>query len=118
MTNNFDLDNFQISRELVSVRMEAESADEVLTELAKIFIDQRYVKPSYTAAVIAREETFPTGLPTPGFGTAIPHAEVEHTLKPGIVVGTLEKPVKFGKLGDPDTQIDISIVFMLSVTQP
>jgi PTS system galactitol-specific IIA component len=28
------------------------------------------------------------------------------------------QPVKFGALGDPDSEIDISVVFMLSVTQP
>ena len=118
MAKDFDLDSFQINEDLVSVHLEAQTAAEVISRLSNILIDQGYVKQSYTAAAIAREESCPTGLPTPGLGTAIPHADVEHTLKPGIAVGTLEKPVKFGKLGDPDNEIDISIVFLLSVTQP
>jgi galactitol PTS system EIIA component len=118
MSNTFDLDSFQINKDLVSVRMKAQTAAEVITQLSNIFIDQGYARPSFTAAAIGREETAPTGLPTAGFGTAVPHADIVHTLKPGIAVGTLEKPVKFGQLGDPDNQIDISIVFLLSITQP
>lgn len=118
MSHNFDLDSFQINEDLVSVHMQASTYAEVITQLSSIFLDLGYVKPGFAAAAIAREANCPTGLPTPGFGTAIPHAEIEHTLKPGIAVGTLEKPVKFGQLGNPDTEIDISIVFLLSVTQP
>jgi galactitol PTS system EIIA component len=118
MAKNFDPDSFQMNEDLVSVHLKAQTDAEVITQLSNIFIDLGYVRPSFTAAAIGREETAPTGLPTPGLGTAVSHAEIEHTLKPGIAVGTLEKPVKFGQLGDPDNQIDISIVFMLSITQP
>jgi PTS system galactitol-specific IIA component len=91
---------------------------EAVTHLAGLLLAQGYVKPSYLPAVLEREQTCPTGLPTPGLGTAIPHAGVEHTLKPGIAVGTLIDPVPFGQLGDPTVLIDVSVVFMLSVTQP
>lgn len=118
MNDNFDLDSFQINQELVSVQMEAKSAPEVITELSRLLFERGYVKSSYANAAIAREEEFPTGLPTKGCGTAIPHADVKHTIEPGIAVGTLKEPVKFGQLGDASNQVDVSVVFLLSVTQP
>ena len=118
MNDNFDLDSFQINPELVSVQMEAENAAEVIFELSRVLFESGYVKSSYADAAIAREEGFPTGLPTKGCGTAIPHADIDHAIKPGIAVGTLKNPVKFGQLGDASTQIDVSIVFLLSVTIP
>ena len=118
MSNDFNLDNFRINKDLVAVHLDAATSLDVITQLSEIFIEHGYVKPSYSAAAIAREETSPTGLPTPGVGTAIPHVEIEHVLKPGIAVGTLAEPVKWGQLGDPTNQIDISIIFMLSVTVP
>jgi PTS system galactitol-specific IIA component len=118
MSNSFDLDQFRVNEALVALHLQARTMDEAVRQLADIFIREGYVKPSYTAAALEREMSCPTGLPTPGLGTAIPHAGVEHTLKPGIAVATLAKPVKFGELGDPTSLIDVSVVFMLSVTQP
>jgi PTS system galactitol-specific IIA component len=118
MSDNFDLDSFQINQELVSAQMEADTAPEVITELSRLLFERGYVKSSYKNAAIEREKEFPTGLPTKGCGTAIPHADIEHTIKPGIAVATLKRPVKFGQLGDASNQIDVSIVFLLSVTKP
>ena len=118
MNDNFDLDSFQINQDLVSVQMEAKTAAEVITKLSDILFKRGYVKSSYGAAAVAREKDFPTGLPTKGCGTAIPHADIEHTIKPGIAIGILKDPVKFGSLADKSTQIEVSVVFLLSVTQP
>jgi PTS system galactitol-specific IIA component len=118
MSEDFDLDDFRVSESLVAVHMNAATMEATIRHLADILIAQGYVRPSYTEAALAREATCPTGLPTPGVGTAIPHAGVEHTLRPGIAIGTLAQPVKFGELGDPNSLIDVSVIFMLSVTQP
>jgi PTS system galactitol-specific IIA component len=118
MSDNFDLECFQLNPELVYAQMEADSAPEVITELSRLLFERGYVKSSYANAAIEREKEYPTGLPTKGCGTAIPHADIEHTIKPGIAVATLQKPVKFGQLGDASTQIDVSLVFLLSVTKP
>ena len=118
MSDTFNLDDFRINEELVAIHLDATTRDEAIHRLADILIAQGYIKPSYIEAAIEREATCPTGLPTRGVGTAIPHAGMEHTLKPGIAVGTLAQPVKFGALGDPDSEIDISVIFMLSVTKP
>jgi PTS system galactitol-specific IIA component len=116
--SDFDLDLFQVNEDLVLARLEAAGMEDVVTRLAQALIDQGYARPSYTEAALERERSYPTGLPTPGLGTAIPHASSEHALRPGIAVATLAEPVKFGELGDPNSLIDVSVVFMLCVTEP
>lgn len=118
MTADFDLGVFRVNEKLVAVHMPAATMTDAVTQLAGMLVDLGYVRPSYVEAVLEREKTYPTGLPTSGVGTAIPHASSEHTLRPGIAVGTLSAPVKFGELGDVTSQIDVSVVFMLSVTEP
>lgn len=118
MKTDFDLNLFRIDASLVAVHMDVASMTEVIQQLADILIERGYIKPSYTAAALEREATCPTGLPTRGVGTAIPHAGVEHTLKPGIAVGTLAHPVEWALLGDPEQTQDVSVIFMLSVTEP
>lgn len=115
---NSKRDAFRVNTDLIAVHMPIHTAIEAVAHLAGILLEQGYVKPSYLAAALEREKTYPTGLPTHGVGTAIPHAGSEHTLKPGIAIGTLAEPVKFGQMGDPTSQIDVSVVFMLSVTEP
>jgi PTS system galactitol-specific IIA component len=118
MNAGFDLNIFQIDARLVAVHMDAASMADVIQQLSDTLLDRGYVKPSFAAAALEREATCPTGLPTKGVGTAIPHAGVEHTLKPGIAVGTLAQPVTWGMLGDPEQTQEVSVVFMLSVTEP
>jgi PTS system galactitol-specific IIA component len=118
VADRFDLEDFCVSSELVAVQMQAETPAEVIARLSQILVDQGYAKPTYAQAAIEREETFPTGLPTDGVKVAIPHAGVEHALKPGLAIGTLAKPVSFGELGDADSKLDVSIVFLLCVTEP
>ena len=114
----FDHAALRINADLVVLRMVADTVDDVVGRLSDIFIAQGYVKPSYKLSALEREKTCPTGLPTPGLGTAIPHGGVEHTLKPGIAIATLAHPVEFGELGNPDRRVKVSIVFLLSVTRP
>ncbi len=109
---------FQVPEELVVVGLAAATPAEVIERLGSVMVARGYVRPSFIPAAIAREETSPTGLPTPGLGTAIPHAGTEHTLLPGIGIATLARPVPWGELGDPESFVDVSIVFMLSVTEP
>ncbi len=110
--------DFRVPEELVVVHMAAATAVEVIQRLGGVLVAHGYVRPSFIAAAISREETCPTGLPTLGLGSAIPHAGVEHTLRPGIAIATLAQPVAWGELGDPESLLDVSIVFMLSVTEP
>ena len=118
MDDQFVLDEFRVSPDLVVVHLQAETAAEAIAHLSEILIDRGYARPSYTQAAIEREMLSPTGLPLDGVKTAIPHAGPEHALKPGVAIATLAHPVLWGELGDPDSQIEVSIVFLLCVSRP
>jgi PTS system galactitol-specific IIA component len=104
--------------ELVSVRLLAADRVEAISELADLLEQGGYVKPSFKTAVLEREVSFPTGLPTGEVGVAIPHADSIHVLRSAVGVGLLEKPIRFLQMGDPDASIDVDLVLMLAIEDP
>lgn len=70
------------------------------------------VKASFRQAVLAREATFPTGLPTV-IGSAIPHTDPEHVLTEGIAAVTLNNPVEFRPMGGGDSTISVKLVVVM-----
>ncbi|MDY7075667.1 MAG: PTS sugar transporter subunit IIA [Chloroflexota bacterium] len=99
---------------LVIIPMQAENAADAIAQLGVRLRTGGFVKDSWIQATIEREKAFATGLPTPRIGVAIPHADVEHVLQPGIAVGVLEKPVEFGEMGSPDSTVPVRIVCALA----
>lgn len=80
--------------------------------MAARLVEAGHVGPGFTEAVLARERTYPTGLPT-AMGTAIPHTDPEHVIHPGLAVATLKWPVPFGEMGGGPRTVDVSLVVML-----
>lgn len=113
------LDLKLLNPNLVMVNIEAKTKAEALGKLAGRLIGEGYVKESYLQAILEREKVFPTGLPTEGYGVAIPHTDVEHVIKPAIALGILKNPVKFTIMGDTDlnNQVDVKILFMLAIKE-
>jgi PTS system galactitol-specific IIA component len=114
------LDLKLLDQNLVMINLEAETKQEALEKLAERLYETGYVKETYAQAILEREKVFPTGLPTEGYGVAIPHTDVEHVHKPAVALGILQKPVKFNLMGDlnPDSQVDVQIMFMLALKEP
>lgn len=114
------LDLKLLDQNLVMINLEAETQQEALEKLAGRLYETGYVKDTYAQAILEREKVFPTGLPTEGYGVAIPHTDVEHVHKPAVALGILQKPVKFNLMGDlnPESQIDVQIMFMLALKEP
>ena len=50
-------------------------------------------------------------------GVAIPHTDVSHVLKKGIVIATTKKPVTFVQMGTDDETVNVRVVFMLAVDE-
>jgi PTS system galactitol-specific IIA component len=92
--------------------------DEALTALASALTQGGRVKDSYQKAIFDREAIFPTGLPTGKIGVAIPHADSQHVNQSTIAVATLNHPVTFQNMGDPDSTVDVSIIIMLAIAEP
>ncbi|NLZ54427.1 MAG: PTS sugar transporter subunit IIA [Thermoanaerobacteraceae bacterium] len=107
-----------IDPNLIEINIGSQTKEDVIKEMATILINNGYVKETYLKAILEREKVFPTGLYTESLGVAIPHADIEHVIKPAIAVATLKNPVKFNVMENPENEIDIKIVFMLAITDP
>src|SRR5262245_25383039 len=94
----------------------AESSDQVVRTLAQKLLAAGRVEPTFEKAAIAREKRSPTGLPFPGQGVAMPHAEPEHVVTPAVAIASLAKPVLFRQMGAPAIQLGASLVVMPALT--
>lgn len=98
-------------------RVTARDSDELLTKMAAAVVENGHGRPSLIDAVRAREQKFPTGLPTP-VPSAIPHTDAVHVLHAGFAVATLAKPVTFAQMGGAGEQLAVEIVVLLCITEP
>ncbi len=105
-----------LSADLDIAGLIAESSDEVERALAQRLLGAGRVRPSFELAAIHREKRSPTGLPFPGQGVAMPHAEPEHVIAPAIAIASLAKPVSFRQMGAPGIKIDVSLVVVPALT--
>lgn len=91
---------------------------ELLTQLAEIALENGWVKEGFTQALLEREEKYPTGIHAPGSGIAIPHADAEWTLIPGMIVAILQQPVVFEPMGGQGGEVQANLVFLLLISDP
>jgi PTS system galactitol-specific IIA component len=105
-----------LSADLCIAGLAAESSDGVVRVLAQRLLAGGHVQPSFEMAAIAREKRSPTGLPFPGQGVAIPHAEPEHVVVPAIAIASLSSPVAFRQMGAPGVKVEVSLVVMPALT--
>jgi galactitol PTS system EIIA component len=74
-----------------------------------------FADPGFTDALITREASSPTGLPTV-VPVAIPHVEPQLVLRSGIGVVRLAEAVPWGEMGAPDAgSVDAVAVLLLLV---
>lgn len=112
------VENLTIHEDNIVVNMEAGDRVEVIRRLGGLLFQHGYVKETYVQAVLDREVVFPTGLQTHLLGMAIPHTDTEHVIKPALAIATLTNPVIFQAMGSPETEIPVTIVMMLAISDP
>lgn len=103
--------------ELCFVGAEVADGEEALRLLASAAVAKGYAHPSFVEAVVAREQTFPTGLPLPT-PVAIPHTDPHHVVRPALAALVPTRPLTFGELGGQDRTVEAELVLMLLVTDP
>ncbi len=111
------MDTVCLEESLIMVDLDGTTNEEVLQNMARNLYEQGVVKESYIDAVIEREKTFPTGLPTLGCSVAIPHTDIEHVNRKAISVAVLKNEVDFGIMGEIGTVTPVKLVFMLAMDQ-
>ncbi len=100
------------------VGVDADSAESAIRAVAARLLQLGYVRETFADAVLEREASFPTGLPTGDVPVAIPHADAAHCLLPAVAVAVLQRPVGFREMGNPDRLLEVRILFVLSVPDP
>ncbi|GLC31821.1 PTS sugar transporter subunit IIA [Clostridium omnivorum] len=107
-----------LNEELILMDYGANNKEELLRGLGTILREKGYVKNTYIDGLLEREETFPTGLNTPGVSVAIPHTYAIHVEKPVILIAKLNKPVVFKEMGSGENDVEAKLIFMLAIKNP
>jgi PTS system galactitol-specific IIA component len=103
----------------VVLGLAAGNADEVIRELGEKLLQAGFVRASFVEAALARERMIPTGLPLGGeYNAAIPHTDVEHVIKSGVGLATLQQPVNFHNMLSPEEIVAVRLVFVLALDRP
>ena len=106
------LENIQV------LHINKRNKEDVLEELSNAAIAKGYAKPDYHKAILEREEKYPTGLHIPLIEVAIPHADAEWANESSLTIGLLEKPVVFKPMDGMGGDVNVEIVFMLTIQDP
>ncbi len=106
-----------IEEDLVLTNLSVKDKREVIKLLSERLLEKGYVTPEFSEGVLKREETFPTGLPFE-IPLALPHTDAKYCKKTAFAVATLKEPVKFQEMGDPEKELDVKIVVLLSLDKP
>ena len=94
-----------------------DDAASALRLLAAAAVEQGYAEPSFTDALLAREQQYPTGLPLP-LPTAIPHADAVHVRRRALAALVPTQPLQFGEMGGSGRTVEVRLVLMLLVDDP
>ncbi|MCU5773499.1 PTS sugar transporter subunit IIA [Erwiniaceae bacterium BAC15a-03b] len=93
------------------------TVEALVRQLARPLIADGQVVEDFADYVLAREETFPTGLPTEPVGVAIPHTDHRHVHHNAFGLGILPAPVSFADMaGEPDP-VPVRVVFLLALSE-
>ncbi|ARY92689.1 MULTISPECIES: PTS sugar transporter subunit IIA [Lacticaseibacillus] len=74
------------------------------------------VRPTFGDAIIAREQTYPTGLQlNDGVGVAIPHTDADQVLHDQIGFIALKTPVTFRQMASATEVVSVNYLFVLAL---
>ncbi len=102
------------------IRLHLQAADgfEAVRLLTEPLVESGHAEPEFAEDVWAREENFPTGLPTQPHAVAIPHADPDHIHQSAVCFGTLTAPVSFAQMGtDGSTILEVRVIILLAIKE-
>ncbi|MGC9101293.1 MAG: PTS sugar transporter subunit IIA [Caldisericum sp.] len=112
------LKDFVFDKDLIFLKENFSNREDLLRFLAEKLLERGLVKDSFVDAVLKREEEHPTGIYLGEVNVAIPHTDIEYTNFSSVAVMTLLNPVIFRRMDDPNSEIQVYIVFMLAIKDP
>ncbi len=111
------VDNVIIESDLIFPGLNLKTKEEVISLLGEKLKEKGYVKEDFIEGVLKREEVFPTGLPFE-IPVALPHTDAKYCNKTAFSIATLETPVKFKEMGNPEKELDVKMVILLVLNEP
>lgn len=99
-------------------KLHVDNFQEAVEVIAKKLVKEDYVVPDFAQKVVGREKNFPTGLVLPAMNIGIPHTEAENVHKTVVSVATLDHQIKMHSMIDPTTEVDVSMLFLIAVSDP
>jgi PTS system galactitol-specific IIA component len=103
-----------IDEAIIDTKLNVDDCACVITSMGEKLIKEGLVYATFIEAVIRREEKYPTGLPT-SIPVALCHSDPEHVKRSFLTLATLQKPVAFHEMGNPDHIQEVKIVFFLGI---
>lgn len=104
-----------LRKDLIRIGLDCSSREEVMLLMADLFLERGLVRPSFSQALLDREQAYPTGLPAEAFDIAIPHTLAGHVITPAIGVALLNQGVDWQQMGSPEITLKPRLVFMLAI---
>lgn len=105
-----------LHKSLIQVNQHYDSQEVFFSHLNQRLFEQGYVEKTYLSNLIAREKEYPTGLITSSVNIAIPHTDPVHIKSPFIDITKLTSSLTFIEMGSKDSQVDVTWIFALGVT--
>ncbi|MBR5559338.1 MAG: PTS sugar transporter subunit IIA [Oscillospiraceae bacterium] len=106
----------ELDKRNVILGLEASDRDDCIRKIVAHMAENGYVGLDYADAVIERENKYPTGLPTEGVVTAIPHANCGTVHITGMALAVLTHPVGFYNMADSSELLKPEIVCVIANT--
>jgi galactitol PTS system EIIA component len=104
--------------EHIRLNLDAKDAQDAIRKLTVPLVETGHVTSGFAEDVLAREQTYPTGLPTRPLAVAIPHADPDHVHRSAICIGILRSPVRFAQMGtDGSVLLDAHLIFLLAIKE-
>lgn len=108
--------NFE--EDFIFPELQVSDFDSAVGTIADRLVQKGYVVPDFKEKVISREKGFPTGLVLPTMNIGIPHTEAENVHKTVVSVATLNQKIKMHSMIDPTSEIEVSMLFLIAVSDP
>lgn len=113
------IDKKLFSERVILQQQDLKNKDEALTVVASELARKGVVNSGFLPAIIKREKVYPTGLALQdGLGVAIPHTDPDKVKREQLGFISLKKPIEFGQMGDADSKVKVSIIFILCLKSP
>ena len=105
----------KVREDLILLDLPGDTRDEVLRNIASVYMEKGIAKPTFYDALLERERDYPTGLPIGNINVAIPHTYPEHINEIAVGIAIPKNPVVFMEMGGDDREVVCSVVVCLAL---